>query len=124
MGAYSAGIFSDNEILDAKYIQEKPFGTSSGPLKVYIPALMNDIPLGKPKDTPEPIDASCYCNAGDCKPSVGKKITSRNYYVAEAPNFPYAHALLDYEADIKVQVRIRDNLSFKLVSEELDSSHD
>ena len=124
MGAYSAGMFSDNEIIDAIYVQQNPFGPSGGSLLVNIPSLMPDAPLpgSAPKVLPEPLDSSCFGNAKECKPTVSKKISSPDYFVAQAPNFPYKFGNISFGAKLKVQVRIRDTIEFKLVSEELDPS--
>ena len=53
--------------------------SSGGSQMLNIPKIMPDIPLGKPKSTPVPLNKSCYINDKKCKPSVATQISSQNY---------------------------------------------
>lgn len=57
----------------------KPYGPSSGTLKLNIPKLMPMISGFDPKITVKSINKSCYINDSACKPSVGTTINTQNY---------------------------------------------
>lgn len=126
MGAYSGGMFKDGQIVDAIYVHAIPYGTSSGSLAVYIgdamtefskPGVLNPKPVG--------IDSSTLANTSECKPNINKKIVSRNWFIAQPPNFPYKHSMISYGALLKVRAIVNDDgIDFKLVSEEADPSFD
>lgn len=126
MGAYSSGMFTDGQLLDAVYVQAIPYGTSSGSLKVYIPSALPN--LSQPSNLnskPSYIDSACFTNTSECKPSVAKKVETREWLYALAPNFPYQHSLISYGAKLKVRAIVEnEDVKFKLVSEELDPSWD
>ena len=124
MGAYSTGLYTDGEIVPVNYVQKSPFGPSGGDLKVYVPSMMPQIPMSEAASFPEILDASCYCNANECKPSVSRRVSSKNYIVARAPNWPYSGGRINYGAGLICWARLtnEDNLYFKLVKEEADPS--
>jgi len=126
MGAYSGGMFRDGQVIDAIYVQSRPYGTSSGSLAVYIPML--ETQLTQPSNLqskPMYIDSSCFSNTSECKPAVAKRVETREWVIAKAPNFPYKCSLISYGAKLKVKAIVnKSGLDFKLVSEELDPSWD
>ena len=67
---------NDTEV--AKYCIS-PWGGSGGSLPLYIPKLMPNIPMGKPKTFPVYLNKSCYCNASACRPNVATRLSSQNY---------------------------------------------
>lgn len=126
MGAYSNGMFTDGQLVDAVYVQNRPYGTSSGSLKVYIPLALPQLPQPSNLNTkPYTIDSSSFANTSECKPAVAKKVETREWILAQAPNFPYKCSLISYGAALKVRAIVNEeDVSFKLVSEELDPSWD
>ena len=126
MGAYSSGMFTDGQLVDVVYVQATPYGSSSGNLAVSIKSAMPKISLPSSlKTKPQIIDSSCFANTNECKPSIAKKVETREWFWALAPNFPYAHSLISYGAALKARAIVNsEGLNFKLVSEELDPSWD
>ena len=117
-------LFPAHSLVKCKYVQDKPFGSSYGDLKVWVPDLMPQIPMSLAKDTPEANDAPTV-NADECKVKAPNKVTRRNYFVAKAPNPPFKHSLFDFGAELVAEVRYYDdNLDLKLRSDEADPSHD
>lgn len=112
-------------LVECKYVQQKPFGPSSGNLKVWVPKLMPQIPMALAKDTPEG-NPNPTANAKECEVKGAPKITRRNYYVAMAPSTPYKHSLFDFGASLIAEARYLPdgNLDLKLRSDEADPSHD
>ena len=110
--------------VSANYVHAKPYGTSSGSLRVYIPAIMNSslIPMGSPKTTPVSLDKSCYSNAGDCKPSVASMLNTQNFVTAAKPYSSYKDPCYYYGDTISVIPTAGDFLSCRLVPEETDNS--
>lgn len=115
-------MYNLNEYISAKYVKEKPYGSSSGRLKVYIPSLMPLIPMGTPRTTPVSLNASCYCNANDCKPSVASQISTQNFVTAQAPYNSYRFPCYWYGTGLKVIAKSEDCLECKLSPEEEDNS--
>ena len=110
--------------VSAKYVHDKPYGTSAGSLKVYIPSIMNPnfIPMGLPKLTPVSLDKSCYSNAGDCKPSVASMLNTQNFATAAKPYSSYKYPCYYFGDEISVIPTSEDFLSCRLVPEEIDES--
>ena len=76
-------MFNINKEVSAIYVHARPTGTSYGDLRVYIPELMPNIPMAYPKFTPVSLNKSCYCNADDCRPSVGSQLNTQNFVTAQ-----------------------------------------
>ena len=115
-------MYSLNESIKANYINSKPYGSSSGNLKVYIPSLMPLIPMGTPKVTPVALHKSCYSNASDCKPSVDSKINTQNYVTAESAYNQFKSPCYWYGSELVVITKSTDCLKCRLAPEELDNS--
>ena len=115
-------MFSLTEYVSAKYVHDKPYGSSSGSLKVYIPSIMPQIAMGTPRITPVSLNKSCFINAGDCKPSIASMINSQNYATAKAPYNPYEKPCYYYGSSLKVIPKTGDFLICQLGSEEEDNS--
>ena len=126
MGAYSTGMFHDGQIVDAYYVHASPYGTSYGSLSVYIPSAMPDIGMGSVQNVPQVIDSSTVINTSECKPNITTRVGTKNWFLAQAPNFPYAHSLISYGAKLRVRAIVPESggIDFKLVSEEADPSWD
>ena len=115
-------MFNIDQVLSAKYVHAKPHGTSIGKLKVYIPVLMPHITMGTPKITPVGLNATCYANASDCKPTIASKIDTQNYVTALAPYGKYDENYYKYGSDIAVIAKTADCLSCKLSPGDSDNS--
>ena len=110
------------EYIEAEYVRVKPYGSSAGDLKVYIPSLMPLISSGIPKISPVSLNKSCYCNASDCKPSVSSSISTQNYVTALEPFHPYKKPCYRFGSKLKVMAKTPDCLSCRLYPEEEDNS--
>ena len=115
-------MYGINETLQANYIHSKPYGSSSGSLRVYIPSLMPLIAMGIPKITPVSLNTTCFCNASDCKPAVANKIDTQNYVTAEASYTEYKQPCYYYGSSLKVNSRTEDCLTCRLNPSEEDNS--
>lgn len=115
-------MFSVGQVLSAYYVHSKPYGSSSGSLKVYVPSVMPKISMGNPKVTPVGLNSSCYCNASDCKPSVASQISTQNYMTGLSPVNPYSLPCYYYGSGIKVVAKTTDCLTARLDSGEEDNS--
>ena len=115
-------MFSLSKSLDAKYVHAKPYGSSSGSLKVYIPAIMPQITMGSPKITPVSLNQSCFINSDDCKPSISSMLNTQNYVTAKKPSIPYERPCYYYGKGLKVIPKSEDFLSCQLNSGEEDNS--
>ena len=115
-------MYSLSEYIQANYVHAKPYGSSAGSLKIYIPSLMPLINMGTPKITPIGLNKSCYCNAADCKPSVASKINTQNYATAKAPYHPYDFSCYWFGSGLKIMAQTEDCLSCRLYPEEEDNS--
>lgn len=117
-------MYSVNENVKANYVHVKPYGTSSGSLKVHIPSMMSKIPMGKPKITPVSLNKSCYANANECKPSIASKLNTQNYATAQAPYHEYEKPCFYFGDSLVVTMKYKDGLSCRLCPEEEDNSTD
>lgn len=115
-------MFSLTSHVDAKYVDAKPYGSSSGSLRVYIPSIMPQVAMGTPRITPVSLNKACFINAEDCKPSVASMIDTQNYVTAKAPYTPYENPCYYYGRDLKVIPKSSDFLSCQLNSDEEDNS--
>ena len=115
-------MFAVNQVLDATYVHAKPYGSSNGNLRIYIPKLMPHISMGNPKTTPVALNKSCYINANDCKPSIAAKIDTQNYVTAKASYNKYKDSYYRYGSSIKVVAKDDDCLVCKLSPEDEDNS--
>ena len=115
-------MYSVNQSLSAKYVEASPYGKSSGNLRVYIPSLMPNIAMGRPKITPVSLNRSCFCNADDCKPSVSATIETQNFVTALKSYANYEFQYYKYGSELKVLARTADCLSCKLAPDEEDNS--
>ena len=115
-------MFNLNKFIKATFVDAKPYGSSSGSLKVYIPSLMPLIGMGDPKITPVSLNRSCYCNANDCKPSVAAQINTQNFVTAQSPYNQYRQPCYWFGTGITVIPRAEDFLTCKLSPEEEDNS--
>lgn len=110
------------EFITAKYVHVMPYGPSSGALKVHVPSLMPDVPMGEPKITPCSLDASCYANAQDCKPAVAKKVSVQNYITADKPYHDYKKPCYWFGTELTVEMKEEDALVCRLSPEHIDNS--
>ena len=115
-------MFGTNQVVQAKYVHAKPYGTSKGSLKVYIPSLMPNITMGLPKSTPVALNKSCYCNASECKPSVSSQLNTQNYVTADKPYSPFNEDCYYYGSGIAVISKTADCLSCQLSPSNGDNS--
>ena len=115
-------MFSLTSYVSAEYVHAKPYGSSNGSLKVYIPLIMPQIAMGTPKITPVSLNTSCFSNASDCKPAVASMINTQNYITAKAPYNPYRKPCYYYGKGLKVIPKTNDFLICQLGSEEEDNS--
>lgn len=73
--------FSSGTYTKVQYVDQKPWGSSSG-LKVYSPTLL---PGQGPSDAPpkpHSLSKSIFCNAKDCAPSIPSKISRQTWMTA------------------------------------------
>ena len=117
-------MFNDEQVLKGTYIQQTPWGSSGGSLRIHLPELMPKIPAGLPNSTQISLDRSCYSNANDCKPAVSSQVTTQNYVTAQAPYHSYQLPYYPYGAAIAVHSRNFDCLTCRLSPEEIDNSFD
>jgi hypothetical protein len=115
-------MFEINELLQASYVNSRPYGTSSGNLRVYIPSLMPQISMGDPKSTPIALNSSCYINATDCKPTIASKINTQNFVTAIQSYNSYRQPYYSYGSPLKVVSKSKDCLTCKLSPEDEDNS--
>ena len=115
-------MYKVNECLSAIYVDASPYGRSFGNLRVYIPSLMPNISMGRPKTTPVSLNRSCFCNANECKPSVSTTINTQNFVTAIAAYGGYSLPCYPYGSGIKVIAKTEDCLSCKLAPDEQDNS--
>ena len=115
-------MFTVNQVVKANYVEDSPYGTSSGDLRVYIPSLMPLINMGLPKITPVSLNKTCYCNANECKPAVSAKINTQNYATADAPYGSYNRGCYYYGSEIAVISKTTDCLSCQLSPANGDNS--
>lgn len=98
-------IFSCGDIQDAQYIGKRPWGSASGDLKVYCPALMQNIPMGPAKSLPAvTINKSIFCNSKECAVTPMTKVIPQNYITAKASSnagFQLPH--IDFGATISIK---------------------
>ena len=114
-------MYNISSSVSAIYVQGKPYGTTFGDLKVYIPTLMAHITMGVAKITPISLNKSCYCNASECKPSIASYINTQNYVTAN--NYgEYSYPYYKYGSKIMVRPRNEDFLSCILRPDECDNS--
>lgn len=106
----------------ANYVHVKPYGTSSGSLKVYIPSIMSKIPMGAPKITPVSINKSAFINANDCKPALANMLNTQNYATAKAPYNQYKLPCYYFGDVIDVNALQADFLTCQLSPETTDNS--
>lgn len=111
-----------SEYISAIYVHGKPYGSSAGNLRVYIPSLMPSIGMGYPTITPISLNRSCYANASDCAPSVASMVNTQNFVTALAPYNGYGHSCYYYGSTLKVMAKTPDCLSCRLHPEEEDNS--
>ena len=109
--------------VSVNYVQVKPYGTSSGSLKVYCPSLMPNIGMGVPKVTPVSLNKSAYCNANDCKPTISSKINTQNYLTALAPYHDFDFPCYSFGSTITVHALSEDMLTCRIFPEDEDNSH-
>lgn len=115
-------MYDVGQILDAVYVQSKPYGTSHGNLKIHIGDLMKKIPVGVPSITPVSLDKSCYANSKECAPTISSMINTQNFVTASASLTPYACPHYYFNSPIKVKSMTRDCLSCRLSPEDADNS--
>ena len=115
-------MFSIDQVLRGYYVDQRPYGLTSGSLRVYLPDLMPDIAMGTPRITPISLNKSCYCNATDCKPAIASKIDTQNYVTATQSYNHYRDPHYYYGSGISVQAKAKDLLSCKLCPEDQDNS--
>ena len=115
-------MFTINKAVLAKYVHMRPVGLTYGNLKVYIPELMPNIPMGIPKIIPVSLNKSCYCNSTDCRPSVASQIQTQNFVTALSSYNSYSGSQYHYGSDIAIVPKTEDCLTCKLAPDECDNS--
>jgi hypothetical protein len=107
----------------AKYVNAKPKGSSSGSLKVYVPAIMT-FPMGDPITKPFALNKALFINSKDCTPTVSTQVTTQNYITAQPPFAEFKGILYDFGTDIGIESDDIDYLTCKLSPEIMDKSYD
>lgn len=111
--------FTCSAITEAKYVGKKPYGPAYGNLKVYIPALMKNIPMGVAKNlTAVSINKTMFCNSTECAITPMTKVIPQNYITAKSYNhteFQMPH--LDYGVTIKVKGNDHDFQSVNITTD-------
>lgn len=116
--------YNIEEKISVQYVETKPYGSSSGSLRVYCPSSMPLIGMGKPKITPVSLNKSAYCNAADCKPSVSSKISTQNYVTAAEPYNQFEKPCYYFGDTLTVRPNETDFLSCRIYVEDEDNSTD
>lgn len=110
--------FSCPSSASAIFVGAKPYGSSSGNLKIHIPALMPQISSGEAKvNTPYTINKSMFANAGDCGVSPMNSVRTQNYVTAKATgSSKFQHSLLWYGAALQVRIVNQDGQTVELTN--------
>ena len=116
-------MFIINKAVRAIYVHGSLYGTSHGNLRVFIPELMPNIPMGYPKITPISLNKSCYCNASDCKPAIASYLNTQNFVTAERAYNSYYGSLYKYGNEIAILPNTEDCLTCKLSPADCDNSY-
>ena len=117
-------MYTLDEYILGNYVESKPYGSSSGSLRIYIPSLMPMIGMGEPRITPVSLNKSCYCNANECKPSIASRVRTQNYVTAQSPYHNFEKPCYWFGDDLKVMTKSEDCLECRLYPEEEDNSTD
>lgn len=100
--AISGEVFSCSSNLSAKYVGKKPYGTSYGNLKVYIPTLMPNISMGG-ATTQYTLNKSMFCNSTECAITPMSRVSLQTFVTAKSfYNTEFQRPHLDYGAVIEV----------------------
>lgn len=88
----------------AQFVGKKPYASSYGDLKVYIPSLMPQVTMGLAKTlSPYTINKKLFCNSDECAISPMSKVTPQNFVTAKSvlhTEFQSPH--IDYGATIEI----------------------